>query len=548
MIRRSWSASPPRSLLLVRERRVNHSGLREVRRVLRGRQNRADAGDVSYRLYMAVMLVIVVVAPVVRVGVLGLAEGHATIDPGLLAAALTAATALLALAGAQGGPAYAGLAPLDLLFTTAIPRRSLLARPVVRGLLLGAAVGLLGGALAAVARAMRDDVTVELALALLVGGTAVGLFAAFGMLLGQLGRATRWVLAGVLTPLLLGQLLWGFRADPWSWVASLALGGAGGAVGAGGALPPAALLLTVAMLLASVLLALVAPRIAALLRWETLREQAARWDAIHVTAGTGDPKAALDRMGAPVRVGRRWRLRPAHNLTLAILRRDALGMLRTPARTLLGLAGMVAALGLWWVALGVGVVGGADPDPVRAGVLGGLSMLTASLSMQPWCRGLAAAAEGVGSPPLLPLSPQGLLVRHLVAPLGLGVLTSVCAAAGLSVFGGVVGGAFWGAACSSVVLVCGGLALRLLASLKGSIPLRLLAPIPTPAGDASGIQVALWMADGPVMALLSGALLGVLWAFGLAGGGAGGVLIWAVIVSAVVIAGMVLWARGRLAR
>lgn len=519
------------------------TSLRAVRRVLRGRQNRADAGEVSYRLYMAVMVIIVVVAPVARIGVLGFADTYAGGDLALIASGLTAVTALLVLGGAQGGPAYAGLAPLDLLYTTAIPRRRLLARSVARGLVAGAVVGAFACGLVIIARSVRGDMAVELAVESLLVGVAMGLLAAFGTLLGQLGRGIRWSLASALALLAVAQLMWGFQADPWSLGVSAVfaeLDTAGEVTGV-----PALLPTTVVLLAAALLLACAGPRIAALLSWEALREQAARWDVIHVTAGTGDPKAALDRLGAPVRVGRRWRFRPSRALALAILGRDLLGMLRTPARSLLGLIGLGLGLGVWWCALGVDVLGAGvgSVAPVQSGVFGAAAMLLVTFALRPWCRGLATAAEGAGSSPLLPVSSQGLLARHLLAPLGLATAVVGAGIVALIVLGSASGTELWGVACSSLVLVCCGLALRLLAALKGSIPLRLLAPIPTPMGDASGINVALWMIDGPVLSLLSGALLGVLWAVGLV---SGGVLVWAWIVSAAVLGSMLLWARGRL--
>lgn len=383
-------------------------------------------------------------------------------------------------------------------------------------------------------------------MALLGAGAALGLFAALATLIAQLGRWIRWALAGMLSVLALVQLLWALAADPWSLGARIVVAQPGEIL----SLLPA----TSLMLLCALLLAGLAPRIAARLRWEALREQAARWDVIHVTAGTGDPKAALDRMGAPVRVGRRWRLRGARTLTATIVRRDLLGMLRTPARSLLGLLGSSAGLWLWWNAFGVDAFGalmpGAvtlapDPDLLWAAVLGGLAVLMASLSLQPWCRGLAAAAAGAGSPPLLPLSPQGLLARHMLAPLALAVLLNAIGIVSLATLSGLAAFELWGIAGAGVVFFATAVALRLLAALKGSIPLQLLAPIPTPVGDLSGIRVALWMIDGPVVAALAGALLGALWAAGTSSGVA---LMWAGIVSLAVLAGLMLWIRGRLAR
>ena len=528
------------------------SELRAVRRVLRGRRDRADASEVSYRIYLAVMLAIIVGAPLVRGLVLWNLD--ALPDPGstpvaTLGAALTVLTALCVLAGAQGGPAHAGLPQIDLLYSSAIPRRSLLAAPIARAVALGAGVGVFGAGIVVATRLVRGDIDAPLVVALVLGGAALGAFAAVGMLLGQLGRAVRWPLAAALAALAALQLGVGITGDPWSWVAGLVVW-PGDAEASGR--PDTGSLLWGAGLLAvgALLLAIVSPWIAARLRWEALREQAAQWDAIGVSAVSGDPKAALARLGAPVWLGRRWRLRPSRRLTLAIIARDLLGLRRTPARSLVAFAGVAAAAAIWSLGLGAGDTGPADPDFMRAAALGAPAMLLAYVALQPWCRGLATAADGAGSVSLLPAAPEALISRHLIVPLIVGVLASVfgaVAALWLTSASGVRAGApMFGAGsiiAASGVLVAVALSLRVLASLKGTIPMRILAPVPTPVGDASGINVLLWTLDGPIAALLLGAVLSPIWIAGIA---AGGVPTVALVVSAVSIAVVLIWARVRL--
>ncbi|UOQ61150.1 hypothetical protein MUN76_04040 [Leucobacter rhizosphaerae] len=526
--------------------------LRAVRAVLRGRRDRADASEVSYRIYLAVMLVIIVGAPLVRGLVLWMLEAlpvPGTTPSEALAAVLTGLTALCVLAGAQGGPARTGLPQLDLLHTSAIPRRRLLAAPVARALALGAGLGMFVAGIVVATRLLRADLDPALAVALLLGGAGLGVLAAFGMLLGQVGRGVRWGVAGALAGLAALQLAgWVGDADggglagpvdPWSWVAGLVFA----AADPGRSAP--VLLLAGLLAVVAMILAMLAPRMAARLRWEALREQAARWDAIGISAMSGDPKAALARLGAPVRVGRRLRVRPTAHLTLTLLSRDLLGVIRTPARSLLALIGVTAAAAIWGIAVGggAGAAAGTDPDLLVVGTLGAVAVLLAYAALQPWCRGLATAADGAGSPGLLPATPQGLLLRHLQLPLLLGLLAAALGGGALVVSG-------WGAAPTAVAPVSAGalvgtaLALRVLSSLKGTIPMRLLAPVPTPVGDASGINVLLWTLDGSIAAALLGALLAVVWALGIA---AGGVPVAALITSAAVLAGVLLWARVRLA-
>ena len=261
---------------------------------------------------------------------------------------------------------------------------------------------------------------------------------------------------------------------------------------------------------------------------------------------SGDPKTALARLGAPVRVGRRWRLRPSGRVTLAILTRDALGVIRTPARSLLALAAAAAAAAVWGLALGVGdpAAAGSGPDLGRVGALGAGATLLAYVALQPWCRGLATAAEGAGSPALLPVAPQGALLRHLLLPALLAVL-AVGAGAGVLLGSGVpVDGPPAFVLGSGAVPLAAALALRMLSALKGTIPLRLLAPVPTPVGDASGINVLLWTLDGTIAAILLGALLAVVWAVGITGGG---VPVAALVTTVLTLGAVLVWARVRLA-
>ena len=61
------------------------------------------------------------------------------------------------------------------------------------------------------------------------------------------------------------------------------------------------------------------------------------------------------------------------------------------------------------------------------------------------------------------------------------------------------------AAIAGVMLSLISLSLRLLGALKGALPQSMLAPVPTPAGDLSGVNVMLWSLDGPIIAAILGA-------------------------------------------
>ena len=246
-------------------------------------------------------------------------------------------------------------------------------------------------------------------------------------------------------------------------------------------------------------------------RWQVLREQALQLDVVSALVFTGEFRSAAGRMGAPVRAGRRWHwaqrrwLSSADGATrsgaMLIASRDLLGIARTPARSLAALFGMMAA---GMLVVSIFTAGG-------AGAPAALAPLLAYACVGPWCRGLRVAGESVGAPPLLPFSSLGLLLRHLVVPAALSAL--ICGGTAAVASGLVFGLPFDGVAAAAILGVTVSLfamALRLLGALKGPLPQRLLAPIPTPAGDLSSVNVLLWNLDGPILAAAIGVLLALL--------------------------------------
>ena len=544
----------------MRAARADRDALRAVRAVRRARGDRLSAGDVSYRIYLAVMLAIIVVAPAVRAGILAWASAipETAAHPAGVAAALTLSTAGLALLGSRAGPARAGLPQLDLLFTAALPRARLLGPSLGRWFAAGAGVGAAIGGMAAVALALAaanglaSGASLELGIiAALVGaGAALGVLGVGALLLGQRGPRVRGGVALGLAALAAAQLAAAGRGvgalpDPWSASAALLERAASGP--AGDALPVSLILLPALAALAVLCGAL---PLATRLSRERLRAQAVNWDAASALALTGDPTAALARFGEPVRHGRRLILRPARGLGGTILRRDLLGLVRAPGRSLAGLGGMLAAGALWGSALAGG------GSPLRAALLGAAATVVAALAAQPWCRGLVAAAAGVGSPTLLPSGPGALMARHALLPalaatlaLAAGTLL-VCAGVGVVAAPGAGSGpaeaAGVGALLTAPVLAAAVVLLRVAAALKGTIPLRLLAPVPTPLGDVSAVNVFIWTIDGPVVALLVGAALGASWGAALAAPQVAGPVLAASGVSLVLLAALIGWSASRL--
>lgn len=510
--------------------------MRAVRAALRVRRERPSGGDVAYRIYLAIMLAIIVAAPIARGAVLSLAEEMpASASPlaiGLTGAALAGLAALAALAGAQTGPAHATLPEIDLLLGTALSRRRLLAGRVLRAIAGGAVLAALLAGVLLVARALRGEFDPAQALALGLGAACLGALTAIAMLLGQLGRAARWIVAGALGALaaylalapLLPDAGRPLALDPWSALAGLAL--ASGSAEGPALLPATALAILFACLgAAAVALALA---LLPLLRRETMREQSDRLNAVSALAVSGDLRIAAARLGAPVRTGRRWAWRMPGGITAAIAARDLVGIARTPARSLAALAGVSGAAVL------TGAVALQAQGPAWAAIAGAAALTVAYAAIGPWLRGMRAAAETVGGSPLLPLRPAGLLLRHLIVP---GALALVVSAAASGIAAAAVSADPLRAACGGAALAALALLLRLSGALKGPLPERLLAPVPTPAGDLSSMNVLLWSLDGPIWALLLGAGLAAIATVGP---------VAALIALAASLAALAIWATYRL--
>ena len=518
--------------------RADAAAVRAIRAVRRARGATLSAGDVSYRIYLAIMLTIIVVAPGVRLGVLGAAPVLPELvrEPGAVAALLTAATAGVVLLGGRLGPARAGLPQLDLLFPSPIPRWRLLAPAVARFLLAAAGLGALLGGVWAVSSALRSPLPLALASGVILAGVCTCVLGIGALLVGQSGIRARTILASALALLAVAQLTLGPLADPWSATARLLEMSVlpAGSVEVVAVHVPTLLAVLAVPVAAALAVVCGAVPFAARLPRDVLREQAVNWDAASALALTGDPTAALARFGAPVRHGRGLRLRSTGSLIRVLMRRDLLGLVRAPGRTLAGLGGVCAAGAVWAAAVQPGLgIGG-------AAILGAVAALLGSLGAQPLCRGIVTAAGGAGSPALLPLSPAVLLAAHALVPaLVCVVLACGGAAAAILISGGAALG-FGGllAVWTAPALACAIVLLRAAAALKGTIPLRLLAPVPTPLGDVSAVNVFLWSVDGPLVALLVGGVL--------AAGTATGSPLLGVAAAVLVLVSLTGWAYSRL--
>jgi hypothetical protein len=140
-----------------------------------------------------------------------------------------------------------------------------------------------------------------------------------------------------------------------------------------------------------------------------------------------------------------------------------------------------------------------------------------------WSDGFRHVAEVAAAPPLYGVSTLRLIGLHAALPVLGGVVFSAAGVGvGVVLWGEALGiGVVWSALAAAVLSVLLLVLVRVYDSAKGPLPLTLMAPVPTPAGDASALVVAAWQADAVI---LSGVVVCVTVA-SVAGGVGGGVLV-----------------------
>lgn len=228
-----------------------------------------------------------------------------------------------------------------------------------------------------------------------------------------------------------------------------------------------------------------------------LLAQAHRWQAATTALGAGEASAAVATYRPlPEQARPTGAIRAARGgMPMLFLTRDLVAVLRLPGRCALGVTAMVLGVvvagttvvlpaALWWVAIGLGS---------GFGYLG-LGVLS---------DGVRHAVEAGAAPVLYGVGDLQLVALHSLLPTlgaillgGLGLFLSL-----------ILGGSLWSSALGGGALLLG-VAVRVYDAAKPPMPLSLLHPVPTPAGDASGIAVALWQVDALLIATLTPVALG----------------------------------------
>lgn len=472
------------------------ASLGPVREVWAQRSRARTRGDLLYLLYVVAMGAVVLGLPALLSAGRALARGDvlalllsAGAPPTAIALSLAVAAGLVGL-GAVRGPA---LLPPFFTATLAggpLPRGRVLRRPFARALLLPLLAAALPAVLVAATLMAADRTGPGTAALLALAGVGLGLLWGGAWSAGQLLRPTPRCLLLLLLglgaaiaaapPLLavreLARGMWSQSDAPSdgpvaAWAVGLAAAGAAGVA------------LCTALL--------------GRLRGTELAAQAARWEAATTSATATDLAGAAGAFRALPAAGRRLRAIGGGPTALLYARRDAVAWLRTPDR---------CAGGALAVLLGAVALGGA---PLLPGPAAWTALLVGAFALRTgagaFVDGMRHGVHTLGAPPLLGQRAGTQLLLHAIAP---GLLLVMLGALGGTLAAVVVGGGAGGASVLLPVTVAATvLAARAWEATKGTMPLALATPIPTPQGDLSVLVMLAWQADAVVVPLLGAAAL-----------------------------------------
>lgn len=460
----------------------------------------------AFRIYAIVMVTAVAIVPTARAVWLWLAgtEGIALLatPAAIEVAGLVAAGIWIGalLAGRVRGPALLRPFPTHVRAASDVSRVRAFGPAAARsGVIVVIATTLVAASVATalLARGLTSPVA---AAAFIVAGALVGVIAAVAWLAGQAAPRLSAVLAAVIVAALVITTLFGVGAwTPWGLVGAL-YPSAAAVVPFHGALPgpvPEALRIALSLTAFVALAASLGGAVPALMRRleaSALVAQAIDADAAASHAAMFDMNGALARYRSTPTAFRRVRaVAPTRSLAATFLRRDAIGAARAPVRVLAGCAGLVIAGILAFFA----VAGGAFALP-----LGAIAGVVAFVAFGPLTEGIRHATEAAESAVLYGVADSTLLALHSMLPLLIGVLVLVIVGA-LCV--AAYGGTGAAAPLSGLVLAVLALGARIADARKGPMPVRLLVPIPTEAGDLGALRRAMWAGDALLLAMLAGA-------------------------------------------
>ncbi|WP_010525620.1 hypothetical protein [Nesterenkonia sp. F] len=466
-----------------------------VTRLLAGRRSAPQASDRAFLVYQVVLLVLVFVGPLVGMSLSGVEApqltGLRTLAEDRVVVHAAAATALVAALwlGMLRGPALMPVFVMRVLLATDIPRRAHLiarARRTVAVVWLGIGAALAGIELLLVHPGGGDPGATAIRVVALLGITGCLMLAwTLGQVLGSIARqlVTGLLGAAALVALAVPAADW---VSPAGWF-SRALTGP---VEFGG-LPAAGLLVAVVMFLPT--LASRLERLPA----EVLVGQASRVSAAMLFSSIGQLGDVAELWGpAPRGFRGGCRRGPGRRTRLGVVE-----LLRRPGPLVWGAAAVVLGTAVLMVLQSDGLDLPWSATVALAGVVAALLVQAVGPFSRSWRR-LGDQLEG---PALFGTSPRRRLLAGSSPPV---LITGLCAVlggiGGAAVAVGLPGAA--GAGLGPAVVDVGAVLLavlggRLVLALKGEMPLALTVPVPTPAGDLSGLAMVAWHLDGHLLAV-----------------------------------------------
>jgi len=464
--------------------------LRTLRRAGIGHQDGRTLQDSAYVLYMGVLLAAIVGIPAVRAATVLLAQPAvlATLrDPAASDAVYLVATAILLVAILMGG--VRGPALLNPFLTVAVagndlPRRYSLRRPFHLSQMVMAAILVVPATLLAFILGVTGGGNLVHCLVFVLGSALFATSAGVLWLWSQqLRKSRRALLAGALAAVTVIPLLFP-RALPFvpsAWIAGLWPDES-----------PMSWWPLVVVAFATVAALAAVPRLLDNLDGVELLSQAHRWQSVGTLGYVGDFAGAFGQFRAKPSVGRRWRAVLAAPPLVQFFVADLVGTFRVPVRFITGamtllLAGFVSTLGL-------------DAAGHPGWMLPACGALLGYLGLGVFSDGFRHAADSAHGPSVYRYSNRQLVAFHAALPgvcavtfVGLGELLAYLAGASIDSPGVIT-------ALAVFIVV-----LRLYDAAKPDLPVALMTPVPTPAGDASGLVILFWQADSVLVALGVGA-------------------------------------------
>ncbi|MBH0099496.1 hypothetical protein I6E68_10140 [Salinibacterium sp. NSLL150] len=469
--------------------------LRRLQQLRRDRQAQSES-ELTYVIYMSVLLLLIVGVPIIRMAVLGLAtpDVMALVASPTAPAVLSAITGLLfaglVVVGRARGPAVMDLFRSNVVASNHLPRRHTLRRPfLISASQLVVALTAVALVLAS-ALAVAGAATALSVIAFVAATVLIGILASIAWLLGQsVSTPTSQQVAAALAVASLGMaaIPGGLAATPWGWFALLY---------PGAALPawPA----FVALVVMAIIAALAIPRLLDSIRGPELRAQAQRWSSAATFSATADLAGAFAEFRSLPTAGRRWRA--VRNVPMPVLMfvRDLVGSLRSPERPI------VAALSLLVSGFVLASMSAVPATVAWAPAL--LGGIIAFLALGVWSDGFRHAADTAVAVPLYGFGVAKEFALHALLPVA-GVFVFV----GSGALAATATGASLLSVALAVVFALFVITVRMMNATKGQMPIELLAPIPTAAGDLSGVLIVLWQADAVLLVSVASIVLASSW-------------------------------------